>query len=108
MNRWGRHSSLLHQSGKKLLDDVALDVGQAIVATLELVGQTGVIDAEAVQQRRVQVVDVDRPVGDVVTEVVGGAVADSPLDASPRQPDGEAARVVVAAVVGGGQRALAV
>ena len=55
-----------------------------------------------------QVVDVDRVVGDVVAEVVGLAVGDAGLDAAAGQPDGEAARVVVAAVVVGGQRALAV
>ena len=45
---------------------------------------------------------------DVVAEVVGLAVGDARLDAAAGQPDGEAARMMVAAVVVGGQRALAV
>ena len=52
-----------------------LDVGQAEVAALELVRQLLVVDAEQVQHRRVQVVDVDRVLGHVVAEFVGLAVA---------------------------------
>ena len=40
--------------------DVAVHVGQAVVAALELEGQPRVVDAQAVQDRGVQVVDVDR------------------------------------------------
>jgi prepilin-type processing-associated H-X9-DG protein len=47
----------LEQSGKEFRHDLAVDVRQAIVAALELVRQTGVVDTEAVQQRRVQVMD---------------------------------------------------
>jgi prepilin-type processing-associated H-X9-DG protein len=47
----------LGRSGEEFLDEVAVDVRQAIVAPLELVRQTGVVDTEAVQQRRVQVMD---------------------------------------------------
>ena len=90
------------------LHDVAGDVGQAVVAALELERQPRVVDAQAVQHRRVQVVDVDRVAGDVVAEVVGLAVGHARLDAAAGQPDGEAARMMVAAVVVGGQLALAV
>ena len=41
------------------LDHVAVHVGQAVVAALELERQPGVVDAQAVQDRGVQVVDVD-------------------------------------------------
>ena len=37
-----------------------MHVGQAEVAALELVGQPLVVDAEQVQDRRLEVVDVDR------------------------------------------------
>ena len=56
---------------KRLPDDVAVNVGQAEVPSLELVGQPRVVDAEAVQDRRVEVVDVHRVVDDVVGVVVG-------------------------------------
>ena len=46
-------------------------VGQPEMPALELVGQPRVIDAQAVQDGRVQVVHVDRIAGDVVAVVVG-------------------------------------
>ena len=55
-----------------------MHVGQAVVAALELERQPRVVDAEQVQDRRVQVVDVDAVLGDVVAEVVGLAVASCP------------------------------
>jgi hypothetical protein len=65
-----------------------------------------VVDAQAVEQGGVQVVDVDGVFDDVVAEVVDGAVGQADPDAAG-QPDGEAARVVVAAVVLRGQGGLA-
>ena len=47
-------------------------------------------------------------VDDIVAEVVGFPIDDSRLDAASRHPDGEAARVMVTAVVVSGQIALAV
>ena len=41
-------------------DDVAVDVGEAVVAALKLERQFLVIDSEAVQHRRVQVVNMHR------------------------------------------------
>ena len=51
-----------------------MHVGQAEVAALEAVGESCVVEAEQVQQRGVQVVDVDRVGDDVEAEVVGLAV----------------------------------
>src|SRR5712692_7555931 len=65
-------------------------------------------DAQAVQDGRLQVVDVNRIFRDVVAVVVRLADADAAPDAAPGQPHGKAARVVIAAVVGRGQLALAV
>ena len=48
-----------------------MHVGQPEIAALELVGQPGVVDPQQVQDRGVQVVDLDRVVDDVVGEVVG-------------------------------------
>ncbi len=85
-----------------------MHVGQPEVAALELERELRVVDAQAVQDRGVQVVDVDRVFRDVVAEVVGLAVGDAGLDAAAGQPDREAARMMVAAVVVGRQLALAV
>ena len=48
-----------------------MDVGQAEVAAGVAVGEPLVVQAEQVQDRRLQVVDVDRVLGDVEAEVVG-------------------------------------
>ena len=64
-------------SRQHVLDHIAMHVGQAEIATLEAIGQLLVIDAQAVQDRGVQVVNVDRLVGDVVAEIVGLAVDDA-------------------------------
>ena len=50
-------------------------VGQPEVAALELVGQALVVDAEKVQHRGVEVVDVDDVLDGGVAEFVGVAVA---------------------------------
>src|SRR5689334_13499171 len=49
----------LNASRQELRHDLAADVGQAEIAALETVGQLRVIEAEEVQDRGVQVVDVD-------------------------------------------------
>ncbi len=65
------------------------------------------VDAQAVQQGRVQVVDVHRIAGDVVAEVVRLAVSDSSTDAATREPHAVAPRMMVAAEIVGRERALA-
>src|SRR5688500_4283022 len=59
------------RSGQQLLHDVAVYVGQAEVTPLILERQALVIDAEDVQQRGVEVVDVHAILDDAVTEIVG-------------------------------------
>jgi len=58
------------RSGEELLDEPAVDVGQAKVAALEAIRQPLVVEAEQVQQRRVQVVDVDLVLCHVEAELV--------------------------------------
>ena len=74
-------------SYQNLAQHFTVHIGQAEVAALELVGQPGVVDAQAVQHRGVQVVDVDRVANDVVAVVVGLAVSDARLDPAAGQPD---------------------
>ena len=85
-----------------------MHVGQAEVAALVFEGELGVVDAEQVHHGRVQVVDVDGVFGDVVTVVVGLAVAHAGFDSAARHEDREASRVMVAAVVVLGEASLAV
>src|SRR5271157_5255514 len=90
------------------LDHLAGDIRQAVVASLMLEGQTLVVDAKQREYRGVEVMDVNRVGDDVVAERVGLAVSQTRLDSTPRGPDGEAAGMMVAAIVGRRELALAV
>ena len=48
-----------------------MHVGQPEIAALEAVGQLRVVQAELVQDRRLQIVDVDLVLDDVVADLVG-------------------------------------
>ena len=85
-----------------------LDAGQTHVEALDFIRQAFVVDAQAVEDGGVHVVDVDRVFDDVVAEFVGLAVDDAGLDAAAGHPDGEAAGVMIAAVVVFGEFALAI
>src|SRR5262245_40228000 len=98
----------ISRSGQDALDYFPVHGGEAEVPALVLVGELQVVDPEAAEDGRVQVVDVDRVLDHVVTEVVRLPIRDPRLDSTAGQPDGEAPRVVVAAVVVGRQPALAV
>src|SRR5262249_17539743 len=74
-----------------------LHVRQPEIAALEAVGQLRVIEAEAMQNGGVQVVDVDFVPHDVEAEFVGLADGDAGPDAAAGQPDSEGLRVMVAA-----------
>ena len=86
-------------SGDNILDDLAIHVRQPEIAAGVAVGQPGVIQAQQVQDRRVQVVDVDLVFDRVIAVVVGLAVGEARLDAAAGHPHRVAVRIVVAAVV---------
>src|SRR3954447_20912875 len=100
----GHHSSKagsaspprLASSGEDRRDDLAVDVGQAHVAAAEAGGEPLVVEAQEVEDRGVEVVDLDLVFDGVIAVVVGGAMDGAPLDPAAGEPDGEAVRVVVA------------
>ncbi len=75
---------------------------------MEAVGEAGVIEAQEVEGGGVEIVDVDRILGDIVTEVIGFSMDVAAFDACASHPDTEAAGMVVAAIVVGGEFALGV
>src|SRR5262249_57149621 len=83
-----------------LFNDLAVDVGEAVVAALEAEGEALVVYAEQMQHRRVQIVDVNAILHNVVPEWACLAVHGSGFDATAGHPDAEAPRMVIAAVVG--------
>ena len=60
-------------SSENLLDHLAADIRQSEIAALEAIGQPGVVEAEQVQDRRLEVVNVHRVFDDVEAEFVGRA-----------------------------------
>src|SRR6516165_11015654 len=75
----------------------AANVGETLLPALEQEGQPFVVQAEQLQDSRVQVVDVDTILDGAEAEFVGGANDLSALDAAARQHRGKAVGVVVAA-----------
>jgi len=78
------------------------------VAALIFVRQARVVDAQAAQDRGVQIVDGDGILVDVVRELVSRPDRGPVLDAPAGHPDRKAARVMVAAIILGGEFSLAV
>ena len=74
------------------------DPRQFRVEALELVGQAFVVDAEQMQDRRVQIVNGRDVLRRLIAELVRCAIAEGAFHARARHPDREAFRVVVAAV----------
>ena len=85
-----------------------LDARQPHVQPLEFEAQPAVVDAQAMEDGGVQVVDVHGIGDDVVAEVVGLAVNHPRLDACAGHPEGEALRMMITAVIVAGELALAV
>ena len=88
------------------MNDLAMDIGEAVVAALVAVGQPLVVNPHGVHDRGVDVVNMHRVFIDIVGEVVGFAVFEPGFDAAAGEPHGEAAGVVVAPVLCGRERAL--
>src|SRR5438874_4987764 len=84
-------------SAQDVGDDVAINVGQTLVAALVEVGQFLVVQAETVQDGRVNVVNVGLLLDGLEAEIVGRAVTHAALDAASGQPHRETIRIVVAA-----------
>ena len=74
-------------------------IGQPVVATLELEGQLGVIDAHQVENRGLQVMHRNWIVGDAIANLIRLSQPSASLDTASAEPHGESA-VVVAPDVG--------
>ncbi len=82
----------------EVVDDMAVDIGEAEVASGVAVGEFGVVEAEELHDGGLEVVDVDAVLYGLEAEVVGGAVDGSGFDAAACEDVGEAPVVVVSAV----------
>ena len=90
----GTASRMLRQD---VVDDVAVDIGQPEVAAAVAISQTLVVESDQVQNRGVQVMDVDLVLGDVKAELVGGTISCSRLHPSSGQPHRKGVRMMIPA-----------
>ena len=81
------------------MSNIAVDICQAKVTARVLPRQAGVVEAEQVQNRRVQVVQCHAILDRVVPELVGFAVPKSALYAAAGHPDRESVGVVISSDV---------
>ena len=72
------------ESCENLFDNLTMNISQAMVTALILERQPLVVDSQTVQQSRVQIVDVDRVLDDVVAVIIGFTHRDSRLDSAAR------------------------
>ena len=68
--RTPRPTTQLLISSQHSTHDVPIHIGETVIAALEAERELGVVETELVQQRRVQIVDVDRVARDVVAEII--------------------------------------
>src|SRR5258708_40371130 len=87
------------ESRQQLIHQFPVHVGEPEIAAMEAEGELGVNEAEQVQKRGMQVVDVDAVGGGVEAEFVAFAESESGLDAAAGHPHGEDVGMMVAAVV---------
>ena len=85
-------------SADDLSHHVPVNVSQPEVAATVVVSQALVIDAHQVQDRRMQVVNVDNVLDRMPAVLVGGAVDHSAAHAAAGQPHAETKRMMFAAV----------
>jgi hypothetical protein len=85
-----------------------MHIRQAEIATLVPESQSFVIDTELIQNRRIQIVNVDGILDHVVTEIVGFPVNDATFDTSTSHPFRITPRVVITTIVGFRQPTLAI
>ena len=88
-------SPSLSGSGDQVFDDVTVDIGQTIIPPLEAECQPLVVEAKLMQDRGLQVMDVNRILRDTKSQLVGLSVVEAPLHSAAGHPHGEAVRVVV-------------
>ena len=89
----------MFESREQRREDLGVvDVGQPFVAAVQVIGHPAVVEAQQVEDRGVQVGDLDAVFDGVIAQLVGGAVSLAAFDAAAGQPQAEALLVVVAAI----------
>lgn len=87
---------------------LGFDTGKLLIQALELVGELFMINAHAMKNRCVKVVDMNGIFGDVVTKIIGFTIRDTRLSSASRHPHAEVFGMVISAVIFFGKSALRV
>ena len=85
--------------GQHLFDHATVDISQAEIASLKPIGQAGVVQSEQVQQRRIEIVDMDGIPRDVESQFVRLTVRVPTPYTTAGKPCCKAAVMVIAAIV---------
>ena len=72
-----------------------VDTSQTCVKTLMPISETLMIDAELIEQCRLEIADMDRVAHDVIGELIGLAVHEPAFEAATGDPQGVATGVVM-------------
>lgn len=86
------------RSGNQLFNDISMNVGEAEVAASVTEGEPLVIEAKQVEERGVEIVNVDFVFDGLKAEFVGRPVDVAAPNTTARQPHGEPVMIVVAAI----------
>src|SRR5690349_18157408 len=77
-------------SGQNGFDDIAFfHAGQTLIEPLKFKRQLAMVDAKAMQNRRVDFADVNGILHDVVTEIISLAISHPAFDSAARHPHRE-------------------
>src|SRR5690242_10738784 len=81
---------LSKRSSQQIAHDMSVHIRQSKIAAGVAIGKLLVIEAQRVEQRRVQIVDMHSILGSSESEFVGRSVDDTLLESSACNPHGEA------------------
>jgi hypothetical protein len=87
-------------SGDDVVDYIPRYIRQTVIAAAVTIGKLGMVDAQQIENGRVNVMHMHRFIDRFPAEIIRCAVSEALLDASAGKPHGEAMRVVIAPVVG--------
>ena len=91
----GRPNVWLQTSDEDRLHNLTRDIRQSILSSLEPVGQTLMVDPQAVKQGCMKIMDVNRVLCHVVAKIIGLTETHSGLNPSTRKPHRKTPRMVV-------------
>ena len=87
--------SRIYPLGYDVLDHLPVDVCEAEMPSLKLEGELLMVNSEQMQNRGLEIVDVDFVVNGIKADIIGGSVGDTGFNASSSHPSGKGVGVMV-------------